>query len=305
MIDPKKQHLGIIYASITAFFWGFLAIALKVAVNFIGPYSIVWIRFLIAFSVLFIFFIFRKPGYLKILKRPPPILIVTAVCLGFNYIGFMQGINYTSPGNTQIIIQLGPILLALVGVVFYKEKLSIKQMTGFAIAGIGFFVFYYNQLAGLLKNKESFNIGVLYTLFGAICWVIYASFQKKLVQKWPAQQLNLIIYLIPVLMFFPFVEFSSMPELNAGQWILLIFLGVNTLIAYGSLTAAFKYIEANKISIIITLNPIITFTFMILLDRLKVSWIQPEVINFYGFIGALLVIAGAILAVRKSGKKKN
>jgi len=295
--------LGILYASLTAFLWGFLAIALKVALNFVGPHAIVWVRFIIAFTILLLFFSFRNPGFLKILKRPPIILLVAAFCLGLNYIGFMQGIRYTSPGNTQIIIQLGPVLLAIVGVIIYKEKLSLRQMSGFAIAGIGFVVFYYNQLANFLKDEDSFNIGVLYTLSGAVCWVIYAAFQKKLVQTWPAQQLNLVIYGLPVLMFFPYVEFSSLEGLHFGHWLLLIFLGINTLVAYGSLTVAFKYLEANKVSIIITLNPIITFIAMSVLDRLNVNWIKPEVINIYGYMGALMVLSGAVLAVKKSGNK--
>jgi drug/metabolite transporter (DMT)-like permease len=216
----------------------------------------------------------------------------------------MQGVNFTSPGNTQIIIQLGPVLLALVGVLIYKEKLSRTQMMGFAMAGIGFFIFYYNQLANFLKDRESFNAGVLYIVIGAICWVIFASIQKKFVQKYPAQQLNLVIYGIPVLMFLPFVEFHPFETLNIGQWILLIFLGVNTLVAYGSLAAALKYVEANKVSIIITLNPIITFIAMFILEILDVTWIKPELINFYGFMGALLVLMGAILAVRGSANKK-
>jgi drug/metabolite transporter (DMT)-like permease len=302
MIDPGKRHLGILYAGITAFLWGFLAIALKVAVSFIGPHSIVWIRFLIAFSILLIYFGFRNPDFLRIMVRPPLILLIAAVCLGFNYIGFMKGIDYTSPGNTQIIIQLGPILLAVVGVIVYKEKLTKKQMAGFLLAGTGFIVFYYNQLNGFLKDPEAFNIGVLYTVFGAVCWVIFAAFQKKLVQHWPAQQLNLVIYSIPLLMFFPYMDFQAAGNLKTWHWILLFFLGINTLIAYGSLTAAFKYLEANKVSIIITLNPIITFTVMIILDLLNVHWIIPEVINYYAFLGAILVLTGAVLAVGRPAK---
>ena len=43
---------GIIYASTTAFFWGFLAVALKVAAREVEPVTIVWFRFAIAFVML-------------------------------------------------------------------------------------------------------------------------------------------------------------------------------------------------------------------------------------------------------------
>jgi hypothetical protein len=48
MINPETRYIGIIYALITSVFWGFLAIALKMAVNIINPYSIVWFRFFFA-----------------------------------------------------------------------------------------------------------------------------------------------------------------------------------------------------------------------------------------------------------------
>ena len=60
----------------------------------------------------------------------------------------------------------------------------------------------------------------------------------------------------PVLLFLPFVNFASLAHLSFGYWALLVFLGANTLISYGCLSLALKYLEAGKVSIIIVLNPI-------------------------------------------------
>lgn len=301
-MEIDKQYLGLIFACITAFFWGFLAIALKVAVGIIGPFNIVWFRFLVAFSILVLYFTFREPRNLRIFYKPPVLLILAAFFLGLNYLGYMQGVHLTTPGTTQIIIQLGPILLAVVGIVIYKEQVTRMQIGGFLIAGMGFILFYRDQLNNLLKNPENFNIGILYIVFGAIAWTVYASFQKRLVRDWPPQQLNLIIYFIPVIMFLPFVRLSEFHELALWQWGLMIFLGLNTLIAYGCLAIAFKYAEANKVSIIITLNPVITFIVMSVLSELEITWIEPEVISIYGFSGAFLVLAGAVLVVMRRKK---
>ncbi|MBI9061602.1 MAG: hypothetical protein JEZ14_06410 [Marinilabiliaceae bacterium] len=50
------------------------------------------------------------------------------------------------------------------------------------------------------------------------------------------------------------------PTYNNG-----FFMGLNREVAYGTLTASLKYTDANKISIIITMNPIITFVLLVLL----------------------------------------
>jgi len=117
------------------------------------------------------------------------------------------------------------------------------------------------------------------------------------VQKYPPQQLNVVLYGLPVLALTAFVPFRELDGLNITGWILLFLLGINTLIAYGCIGEAFKYIEANKVSVIITLNPIITFIVMALMDTMNIRWIEPENITIYSLLGALLVVSGAILVV--------
>jgi drug/metabolite transporter (DMT)-like permease len=75
------------------------------------------------------------------------------------------------------------------------------------------------------------------------------------------------------------------------------------LVAYGSIALAFKYTEAYKVSIIVTLNPIITLITMSILTYMQVSWIQPESMTIYSLIGAILVIGGAVTAVFFSKRK--
>ncbi len=289
----------------TATLWGFLAIMIKVAVVWIDPVTIVWFRFLTAFFILFIWFVFKDPGKLRILLKPPFVLIIAALGLTINYIGYAKGIDFTTPGTAQIFIQLGPILLAVAGIVIFKEQLTKRQAFGFLIAGIGLIIFFREQLAQILHSENIFYRGVIWLIAAAFFWNIYSVFQKKLVQKYPPQQLNLIIYFIPVVVLIPFTSFHSFSTLSTGDWILLIVLGLNTLIAYGALAEAFKYVEANKVSVIIALNPIITFIAMIVLAALEVKWIDKETITLFGFVGAILVIIGAILVIIPPKTKKS
>jgi len=295
--NPEKRIYGILFAMVTAILWGFLAIMIKVAVIKTDPVTLVWFRFFTAFVFLFTWFLIKDPGKLHILIKPPLMLIIAALGLIINYIGYAKEIDYTTPGTAQIFIQLGPILLAVSGVVIFKEKLSIRQTLGFIIAGIGFIVFYNEQLAQILHGENIFYRGIIWLITAAFMWNIYSVFQKKLVRKYPPQQLNLIIYFIPVIVLLPFIQLQSFSGLDGGNWILLIILGLNTLIAYGTLAEAFKYVEANKVSVIITLNPIITFTTLAILAVLHIDWVDPESITIFGFAGAFLVIIGVILVI--------
>lgn len=301
-----KRIKGVIFASITALTWGFLVIALKMSTNIMDPLTIVWFRFLVAFSILFIYYIIKNPSYLKILRNPPIYLVIASLGLGINYIAFLYGIKLTTASSAQVIIQIGPIFLGFVGLVFFKEKISLRQSIGFMIAGIGLFIFYSDNINKLVGDADMYNMGVLWVVVAAMAWVVYAAFQKQLVKTYPAQQLNLFLFGLPVLLFLPFIQPARFLELDFANWMLMVYLGVNTLIAYGFLALSFKYLEANKISVIITLNPIITFIIIGLLTYFEISWIEPEILTTRGVIAALLVVVGAITAVAfaKPGKKK-
>ena len=299
-----QNHLkGIIYAAITALFWGVLAIALKVIDDDIEPATIVWFRFLLAFLILAAWQAKKNPGSFKLMIKPPLLLIIATVTLSWNYIGFMMGIHYTTPSNAQLFIQTGPILLALGGIVFFKEKITRLQVIGFAIAIAGMAFFYRDQLVAFFDVQQKYNLGVFYLLTAAVTWAIYALLQKKLVDKFDIQSLNLFIFGLPILLFLPFINLSSLQNLSLITWLILIFVGLNTLFSYTFLSKALQLTEASKVSIIIILNPIITFVSMAVFTWMNVKWIEHERFSVITYIGAFLVIAGAILVAKKQKKR--
>jgi len=296
---------GILLATTTAVLWGILAIALKVALNYFDSYTIVWSRFLVATLILAGYYGIKQPALLRVFRKPPPLMLAGSVFLAGNYIGYMQGIHYAGPAATQVIIQTGPVMLGIIGFTIFKEKITAGRAIGFAVATIGFFVFYYNQINELVANRSALQTGVIWTLGGAISWAIYAFINKKLVTKYHPQQINLIIFGLPILLFMPTVDFSLFTQsYEWWVWLLLFALGLNTVVAYGTLSAAFKYAEANKISIVIIMNPVITFVILEALLLMNITWFSINKVSPLAYIGALLVITGTILAIGLSQKKK-
>ena len=295
----SNQAKGIIYTLITVLMWGVLAIALKIANKVIDSPTIVWFRFSLAFSGMLIWMAIQNPKGLKILYKPSGLIVISSLALAWNYIGFMLGVQYTSPSNAQVAIQSGPVLLAVFGIFFFREKISWVQGVGFLLAILGFWIFYKQHISAAAGQEEQYTKGMLITLTGAVAWAIYAALQKKLVVHYPVGTLNVFIFGLPVLLFLPFVNFSSLTNLSIGYWALLVFLGANTLISYACLSLALKYLEAGKVSIIIVLNPIITILLMGIFSWMQVSWIDAEHFSAQSIAGALLALTGAILVVRK------
>ncbi len=300
MTDNTK---GILYAAITASLWGFLAIALKIAVSDLSPVTVVWFRFTTAFIILALLTLAFRRSDFDIFNRPAVALFLAAFFLGFNYLGFISGINYVSPSSSQVFIMVGPVTFALAGIVIFKEHVNWKHITGFTVVILGILLFYTEQIEALAETDHRFTKGMLLIFGGGLSWTIFASLQKKLVKTYTPNQLNLFIYGFCSLGFLAFAQFEKFPDLLGEEWILLIFLGINTVIAYGSLALAIKFTEANKVSVIIILNPIITFVSMAILTRMEVSWIEPESFSVLSITGALTVLTGAIIVISASGKK--
>lgn len=301
--DTNFYLKGIIYALITALLWGFLAILLKITVEKIPPITIVWFRFFIAFIFLALYLLFKNPNELSILLKPKLPIVLPALFLCLNYMGFMFGIYFTTPNNAQIFIQLGPVILAISGFIIFKERITIKQIIGFIIVIIGFICFYSQQISLFKEGPAIYNKGVLFVIAGAVMWAAYAISQKRSLKYYSTNQLNLFNFGLPILLIIPFVKFKIIAQLPTEYLILLFFLGINTLIAYTCISLALKYAEANKVSVIVTCNPIITFITMAILGYLEVSYINAENMNTLSIFGAGLVILGAILVVMI--KKKN
>jgi drug/metabolite transporter (DMT)-like permease len=295
---------GIIYASITAVLWGVLAIALKVSLSGLSSADITWFRFVMAFAALAIYYYFKKPQYLRILKRPPILLVLATICLALNYYGFIEGVNYTSPSIAQIFIQLGPVLLAVSGFIFFHEKVNWRQIAGLFLVFSGLIVFFAGQFDNGFTGAGKLQTGVLWVLIAAIMWAVYSVLLKILVLKYPPMQLNLVIFGLPALLYLPFVRFEHFFGMGMVQWLILLFLGLNTLFAYGLLSLAIRCIDANKVSVIIVLNPVLTFLLMALIGLTNAKWIVHEHFTTISILGAVFVLSGGVITIFKKNRQR-
>ena len=294
---------GALYAVLTASMWGFMAIVLKVITSELSPVTVVWFRFAIAFVVLGTWtLIFRRSDF-RIFLRPPFLLILTALFLALNYLGFIAGIKYVSPSSSQVFIQIAPVSFALSGIIIFREHVNWRHILGFILVLAGIGLFYSEQLRELTATGEHFTRGMLLVLGGGLSWAVFATLQKSLLTRISPNQLNLFIYGACALALAPLVKFVQLQGMPAAHWYLLIYLGLNTVVAYGSLAMAIKLTEATRVSVIITLNPIITFVTMAILTKMEVSWMDPETFSLLSLFGALMVLGGAITVIYAGWKR--
>jgi len=121
-----RWRLGLALALTTAILWGFLPIGLVLLLDYMDAYTIVWYRFLAAALVLLVVLArtgkLPQPGRLR--DGGWPLLGIATLSLAGNYILYMMGLERTTPGSAQIVIQLAPVFLLLGSLLIYRESFA-------------------------------------------------------------------------------------------------------------------------------------------------------------------------------------
>jgi drug/metabolite transporter (DMT)-like permease len=303
-----RWKFGLLLALTTSILWGVLPIALKGVMETLDPITTTFFRFALAALLLTPYILLRSrhiSGLSLVSRLQSPRLFLQMLGAGLlltaNYALYILGLERTTAEAAQIVIQTAPMLLLLSGIWLFGERLSKRQWLGFFsfVSGLG--LFFYPRFYDVFIAVNAYGIGIMLILVAALVWTGYAILQKFLLQQFSSQETMVIFYWIGSLAFLPFADFSALPQLSNLQWALLVFCGLNTLIAYGSFAEAMAHIEASKVSAILALTPLVTVTTVHLIP---ISGLAVEPITILTLCGAALVVGGSMLtALGKSNPR--
>ncbi|WP_122572724.1 DMT family transporter [Pseudomonas viridiflava] len=296
-ISSGRWVYGLCLALLTALLWGILPVKLKQVLQAMDPVTVTWFRLLVSGSLLFVWLasVKRLPSF-KLLGRKGKALVVLAV-LGLvgNYMLYLVGLRMLSPGTTQLLIQIGPILLLISSIFLFKERFSLGQGIGLAILLIGFGLFFNQRLVELLTSLGDYTLGVLIVIMASVVWTFYGLSQKQLLTVWNSLQVMMVIYLFCALLITPWAHPAQALQLSPLQGWLLLACCLNTLVAYGAFAEALAHWEASRVSATLALTPLITLASVAIAAWLWPTHVQAEEINALGYGGALLVVLGSAL----------
>jgi len=287
---------GILLSLVTALLWGVLPIFLKITLQGFHAGTISWFRFVFAFLLLAGILQWKEHKPLDILRKPPWMGIVGGACLSANYYWVTVAVDLSGPSNMAVLIQTASIFLVLVGVFVFHEHLTLRQVLGMFVAGVGLFLFFHDQQSRILETGDYFYANFLIVL-AALVWVGYMVSQKFLSRQYGAQSLNLLVYAVATLTLIGGVEWADFTHAGLTAWLSLIFSGFNTLLAYGTLAEAVKYIPLALISVIISLNPLITLWGMKILPQIGFAGLQADPVGSLGYFGGAVAVTGVVLVV--------
>ncbi len=300
-----QWRFGLLLSLLTSFLWGILPLALAVTLQNLDVYTVTWFRFLVAFGSLGVYLLYKRqlPSVEKLRVISWKLWVIATVGLATNYFLFVKGLSQTSPTTAEVLIQIAPVMLGLGAIVIFKERYTWRQGLGLGILVCGFIVFFNEKLQTFITGQTQYVIGCFILFFSGTAWAIYALAQKQLLQQLPSSNIMLGIYGGAALLFTPVAQHQLILSLNPVEFVILLFCGFNTLIAYGSFAEALEHWEASRVSAILALTPLVTLVSVSILSAFFPAWVEPEHLTFLALLGAIIIVSGsALIALGQSRK---
>ena len=216
------------------------------------------------------------------------------------YLSFAWGLNYTTPVHFALIVALSPIVVMLFSVLFLKEAINRRKLTGVLLGIAGAWVLISQM--DIAASVENHILGIVFAIVNTVMLGFYLIIIRRVAIKYSPVTLQKWMFLFAALSMLPF----SINELyvqplyqSAFCWqpllqlvfVLLLATVLNNLLY----PVALKGIQPTTASIYINLQPIIASVVAILIGQDIFSWDEP--------VSAILVISGVLLVSHSQNKK--
>ncbi len=273
-------------------FWGSSFIATKTALNELTPRLIILSRLLFAVTFLGSIALITKRSFKINLKSHGSILILALIAVFHLWIQ-ITGLKFTSATNTGWIIGITPVFMAILGYIFFREKLNSLQLSGILIAFVGLILLISKgniSNLGFISHKGDFLV-----LASAVTWSIYSIVNKKISLSYSPFMTILFLFLMMLIIIFPFninsATIYSYKHLSLIGWISILFLGIFCSgISYVLWSQSLKETAASKVGAFLYLEPFVT---------VFAAWILlKENITFIIIASGIIITLGVILVNR-------
>lgn len=293
----SNWRIGLPLAVLTSMLWAIVPPVMKGLLIHIDPMTLAWCRQIGCGLLMLAYFLLRRDTSWVAL-RERSVLILVAVCavgITVNAVLLFVGLQYVTPSATQVLGQLGPVLVLLGAVLIFKESFTRQQWFGAAVVISGLLIFFHDHIRDIFSMSR-FGFGMLLLAIAPIFWASYALAQKRLAGRLGTQQVLMISYVLGTFLLLPMSAPAQVLRLSSIALQLLAVVICIYIVSYLALGTAMLYWEASRVSAMLTLAPLFTLMFSHLITAVFPGYMEPERHDALSWGGAALVVAGSLLA---------
>lgn len=281
--NRKEFEIGMISAILCALIWGVLPMYWK-SLQSIDPLLLMFYRLLLACALVFVInlSLYKWEGILGPLKVKGAIrtFLLAGLTISVNWSLYIWMVNSDLIIQTSIGYYIEPLVISILGILFFHEKLVRHQLIAFLLAclGVGIMILSFGSLP-------------LLSVILALTFGTYAAIKKKL--QAPAllalfyETVFLVPVILPIVLFLEFTGRGAFSQGTPSQLGLLFLSGLFT-----ALPLVLFAVAANRISLV-TLG--ITEYLSPSLGLLLGIFIYDEPFDLYLFFGFLMIWIGLVI----------
>ncbi|HEY1177876.1 MAG TPA: DMT family transporter [Phytomonospora sp.] len=278
-------------AGITVLLWSSAFVAIRGAGEYFSPGALALGRLASGTVVLMAIVLIRRAGLPP--KAAWPGIVVSGVFwFGVYMVALNWGEQEVDAGTAAMLVNVGPILIALLGGWLLKEGFPPKLMAGMAVSFAGAVVVGVAMSSG---GKASV-LGVVLCLVAAATWAVGVVAQKPALRYASALQMTAYGCLVGMVACLPFAGklVAEVEKAPLSATLNMVYLGVfPTALAFTTWAYALARTTAGKMGATTYIVPAVVVV---------MSWIAlREVPGWLTFVGGALCLAG--VAVSRAKKR--
>lgn len=237
----------------------------------------------------------QKIPFTKI-KKELPLLILSGVAMGFNWILLFEAYKYTTVSVATLSYYFAPVIVTIACPILFKEKMGFKQWLCFIMSTLGIVLI---TGIGDLSQGSSHIKGILFGLGAATLYatvILLNKFIKNVdgIHRTFLQFLSAIVVLVPYVLL---TDGVNIHKLDSKGWIFLLAVGlIHTGVTYCLYFSSLKELPGQKAAILSYIDPLVAVLVSVVVLKETMTPMQ--------IIGGLLIL-GFTLWNEISPKKEN
>ena len=280
--------LPVAAGGVTLVMWASAFVVIRHVAHDVSPGALGSGRLLVA-ALVVLPLVLRK-GWVRPTPREWTLLAVGGVgWFGIYNLTLNAGERHVDAGTAALIIQIGPVLVALLAVPLFGERLHGWLLGGMLVGFAGVAVI----ARGSSTEAGASVLGVVLVVVAAAMYAVGVLTQKVLLRRIPSVQVVFVSFLMGAVTCLPFS--GDLPAIVADGgaelwWI--VYLGVlPTAVAFTTWAYALTHTDAGALSLT---------TFLVPLIATLIAWLTiDEVPPTLTFIGGALAIVGVLMTRRR------
>ncbi|MHC4169510.1 MAG: DMT family transporter, partial [Planctomycetota bacterium] len=215
---------------LTTLFWGATFVAGKMAAENVGPFSIGFLRFAIA-STLLLALTRRIEGRLPAVKKSQivPIILLGLIGICLYNVMFYKGLKIIEASRAALIIATCPVFITIFSAIFLKEKITPLKALGIAVSVCGaMVVISKGDMSRIIDG--GLGRGELYIFCCVLSWATYSLIGKGVMKE--LSPLTTVSYSAAVGAIALFVPacfeglVGNIAHQSARDWLCISYLGI-------------------------------------------------------------------------------